>query len=34
MALAAGAFVLCVVRPEVTEALVRHLAMRTAGLGH
>ncbi|MFF7449687.1 MULTISPECIES: hypothetical protein [unclassified Streptomyces] len=34
MALAAGAFVLCVVRPEVTEALVHHLAVHTAGLVH
>ncbi|SFN96262.1 MULTISPECIES: hypothetical protein [unclassified Streptomyces] len=33
-ALAAGAFVLCVVRPEVTEALERHLALPTAGPGH
>jgi hypothetical protein len=32
--LAAGAFALCVVRPEVTEALVHTLATSTAGLVH
>ena len=34
VALAAGAFVLCVVRPEVTRALERHLALPTDGPGH
>ncbi|MEQ4722534.1 hypothetical protein [Nonomuraea sp. B19D2] len=34
LTLAAGAFVLFVVRPEVTEALVHTLATSTAGLGH
>ncbi|WP_329280351.1 hypothetical protein [Streptomyces sp. NBC_01451] len=34
LALAAGAFVLFVVRPEVSEALVHTLVTRTAGLGH
>ncbi|WP_086798397.1 hypothetical protein [Streptomyces caniscabiei] len=32
-ALAAGAFVLCVVRPQVPRALVRHLALRATGPG-
>ncbi|GKQ41391.1 hypothetical protein [Streptomyces sp. A012304] len=32
--LAAGAFVLFVVRPEVSEALAHTLATSTAGLGH
>ncbi|WP_128434085.1 hypothetical protein [Streptomyces cyaneus] len=34
LTLAAGAFVLFVVRPEVSEALVHALAARTAGLVH
>ncbi|NUP15586.1 MAG: hypothetical protein HOZ81_05700 [Streptomyces sp.] len=34
MTLAAGAFVLFVVRPEVSEALVRALAARTAVFVH
>ncbi|MFJ8535733.1 hypothetical protein [Streptomyces sp. NPDC093591] len=34
LTLAAGAFVLCVVRPEVSEALLRTLAATTAGFVH
>ncbi|WP_158751444.1 hypothetical protein [Streptomyces bicolor] len=34
LTLAAGAFVLFVVRPEVSEALVHTLATSTAGLVH
>ncbi|WP_189784323.1 hypothetical protein [Streptomyces capitiformicae] len=34
LALAAGAFVLLVVRPEVSEALVHAFATGTAGLVH
>ncbi|MEV6381872.1 hypothetical protein AB0M31_20950 [Streptomyces sp. NPDC051773] len=33
-AMAAGAFVLCMVCPEVPRALVRHLTLRATGPGH